>query len=126
MPTVHGERRGVCRCNPPDRSGLNDAARVESDEVRVLCFFWAPAMNCAQGSSIHGGAVQLAVRNGRHRPRPALSHLYRVGAVRARKYCRAARRRPKCRPRNLDVEHSGGIAGTWARAVVFACAWLIG
>ena len=48
MPTVHGERRGVCRCNPPDRSGLNDAALLESDEVRVLCFFWAPAMKLAE------------------------------------------------------------------------------
>ena len=48
MPTVHGERRGVCRCNPPDRSGLDDAARLEPDEVRVLCFFWAPAMKLAE------------------------------------------------------------------------------
>ena len=48
MPTVHGERRDVCRCNPPDRSGLDDAARLESDEVRVLCFFWAPAMKLAE------------------------------------------------------------------------------
>ena len=87
MPTVHGERRGVCRCNPPDRSGLNDAALLESDEVRVLCFFLGTRHEVGRGSSIHGGVVRLAVRNDRHRPRPALSHLYRVGAVRARKYC---------------------------------------
>ena len=125
MPTVHGERRGVCRCNPPDRSGLDDAARLESDEVRVLCFFWVPAMKLAEAHRYM--AVSFGSCAERQAPSATRSlSLVSGGGSAGKKVLRAARRRPKCRPRNLDVEHSGGIAGTWARAVVFACAWLIG